>query len=125
VASVLIVDDEQLIRRGLGRMLASAGWSVMEAQHGQHALDVMGDRQPDVVLMDVDMPVMDGLEAMKRMRASSTLAAVPVVLMSGRFDGAWISSHAPDAPFLQKPFEKNEVLVLLEDALKSHPALLT
>ncbi|WP_243692082.1 response regulator [Caulobacter sp. BK020] len=79
---VLLVDDHPVNRKVVGVMLAPFGCVVVEAEHGQAALDRLETEAFDVVLMDVNMPVMDGLEATRRIRARSEWAALPVIALT-------------------------------------------
>ena len=66
--TVLIVEDDDAIRTGVAWALADAGYSVIEAEHGQAALDHIAANRPDLILMDMRMPVMDGVEFVRRYR---------------------------------------------------------
>jgi CheY-like chemotaxis protein len=66
---VLVVDDEQDVRLVLGDFLASRGYDVTQAQRGAEALTLLERMRPDVVLLDVFMPGMDGMETLRRIRA--------------------------------------------------------
>jgi CheY-like chemotaxis protein len=79
---VLLVDDHPVNRKVVGVMLAPFGCVVVEAEHGQAALDRLETEAFDVVLMDVNMPVMDGLEATRRIRARPEWAALPVIALT-------------------------------------------
>ena len=82
-ARVLIVDDEGLTRMMIRRVLEDSGYRVLEAQDGQTATRLCDAEQPDLVLMDVRMPVMDGLMATEAIRALNRRDAdVPVVAMT-------------------------------------------
>lgn len=80
--SVLVVDDIPENRAMLSDGLRELGFEVREAANGKEALDRVFAAVPDLILMDVRMPVMDGLEATKRMRAIAGLAALPVIAVS-------------------------------------------
>ena len=82
-ARVLIVDDEGLTRMMIRRVLEDSGYRVLEAQDGQTATRLCDAEQPDLVLMDVRMPVMDGLTATEAIRALDRRDAdVPIVAMT-------------------------------------------
>ena len=79
---VLLVDDHPVNRKVVGVMLAPFGCVVVEAEHGQAALDRLETDRFDVVLMDVNMPVMDGLEATRRLRRDPRWAGLPVIALT-------------------------------------------
>jgi CheY-like chemotaxis protein len=112
---VLLVDDEHAIVEALGEILAWEGFTVRSAANGREALDVAALEPPDVILLDVMMPVMDGVETMHALQASAALRHVPVVLMSAAplppLDGV------PLAGRLQKPFDVGELRRAVEAAL--------
>jgi DNA-binding NtrC family response regulator len=101
---VLLVDDELALRRVLRRALERAGFDVVEAPNGMVASELAGQSAFDLVVTDVHMPVMDGLELLRWLAAKQP--AVPVVLMSGSFDvGAADAAGLLGAfHFLRKPF---------------------
>lgn len=82
--SILIVDDDEDTRRRIGVLLAKNGWTVAEAENGQAALVEVERNLPNVVLLDLNMPEMDGFTFLRRFRATPELAAVPVVVMTAR-----------------------------------------
>lgn len=79
---ILLVDDHPVNRKVVGVMLAPFGCVVVEAEHGQAALDRLETESFDVVLMDVNMPVMDGLEATRRIRARPDWAGLPIIALT-------------------------------------------
>jgi DNA-binding NarL/FixJ family response regulator len=87
VTSVLVVDDQELVRSGFRLILEAAGIDVLgEAGDGAPAVDLARDLVPDVVLMDVRMPGMDGIEATRRIRAGAAEEGPPRVLILTTFD---------------------------------------
>ena len=85
-AAVLVVDDEEEIRNVLRLMLTRAGYEVREAEDGETALDRIQDDAPDLILLDVLMPGMDGFEVCRRVRADSEAAHIPILMLSARTD---------------------------------------
>lgn len=79
---VLLVDDTPSFRTPVALMLKTAGFDVLTAGNGQQALESVRDRQPDLILLDVAMPVMDGIEFIRRLRADASLAQPPIVLLT-------------------------------------------
>jgi CheY-like chemotaxis protein len=111
---VLLVDDEDLILQALASAMETFGLEVTTARDGLEALDRFRDRRPDLVLMDLTMPRMDGREAFRAMHDLDP--SVPVVLSSGFTEQdsfQTLSGHQP-AGFIQKPYQ----IKALRDALQ-------
>ena len=111
VATVMIVDDSRPTRRILRRMLERDGYAIVEAEHGGQALELCRGTAPDLLLLDLDMPVMDGPEMLRRLRADDALADVPVMLLSARTRGQDVADGlrlgADD--YVRKPCEAVEL----------------
>ncbi len=80
--TVFLVEDNEMNRDMLTRRLTKKGYDVTTAEDGQEAVDKIGDVKPDIVLMDMSLPRMDGLEATRRIKAHPELGAVPVVVLT-------------------------------------------
>jgi putative two-component system response regulator len=83
---ILVVDDSESIRLLFHRLLASEGHEVVSAVDGVGALEAVAHHQPDVILLDVAMPQMDGLEVCRRLKADPTTRLTPIVLVTGQAD---------------------------------------
>ena len=79
---VLLVDDEVDFRELCKEYLTTAGYEVLQAENGAEAVDVAIDHRPDVIVMDIEMPVVGGLEAIQRLGADARTRAIPVILLS-------------------------------------------
>jgi two-component system KDP operon response regulator KdpE len=114
---VLVVDDEPQIRRFLETGLAGRGYAVTTAPDGQRALDALTMVQPDLMILDLAMPGIDGLAVLRRMREWTT---IPVIILSVRDDDAGkveaLDIGADD--YLVKPFSMNELLARIRVALR-------
>lgn len=122
--SVLVVDDSDIIRRMIIKTLRLAELpisTVHEAGNGREALDVMAESPVDVVLADINMPVMDGLEMIATMRGSETLSDVPVVVVSteGAESRVRELERLGIAAYLRKPFTPEQI----RDVLGRLPSL--
>ena len=116
---VLLVDDEANIRRMLGALLRSEGFTVTEAPNGNAALLLLDEADPDVVLLDLMMPPgPDGLETLTRMRDRGRSA--PVIMMSGKaqLTDAVRAVKLGAFQFLEKPLSPEGVLVTVRAALE-------
>jgi CheY-like chemotaxis protein len=85
---ILVVDDDASVRGGLSRLLRASGFLVTCAAGGEAALFRLGESTPDLVLLDLSMPQIDGLEVLRRIRADARTADVPVVMLSATSDAA-------------------------------------
>lgn len=112
---ILLVDDHRGLRDGLQFILESEGYRVTTAADGARALEAVSTEQPDLVLADLDMPVMAGDELLRRLRAA--LPALPVVIMSGAVRGAAAAKRAGADAYLAKPFCVGTMLSSLRQLL--------
>jgi two-component system KDP operon response regulator KdpE len=114
---VLVVDDEPQIRRALGTNLRARGYEVDLAASGEEALSLAAERHPDVVILDLGLPGIDGIEVVRGLRGWTS---VPIVVLSVREDEvdkvAALDAGADD--YVTKPFGMNELLARLRAALR-------
>jgi two-component system nitrogen regulation response regulator NtrX len=118
-ASVLIVDDEASIRESLRMILEFEGYRIEEAGTGVEALQIVRDRTPDAVLLDIRMPEMDGLEALRLMRERGY--DMPVVVLSGHADvpTAVEATRRGAFDFFEKPLQRDRVLLSIRNAVEA------
>jgi diguanylate cyclase (GGDEF)-like protein len=120
-ATILVVDDSAAVRRIIGRTLTQSGYRVMEAADGSAALDVCRIERPDLMLLDIDMPVMDGPATLREMRAVPELHSVPVLFLTARIGAddvaAGLDLGAQD--YLRKPCEPAELTARIARALRT------
>jgi two-component system, NtrC family, nitrogen regulation response regulator NtrX len=116
-ATILIVDDEKNILLTLKRALEVEGYLCEVAGGGQVAIDLLAAKPIDLVLMDVRMPDMDGLEALEKIRKTRQ---VPVIMMSGHgtIETAVKATHLGARDFLEKPIGRDRLLVAVRNALE-------
>jgi CheY-like chemotaxis protein len=120
---VLVVEDECLIRACLAEGLEDAGYQVDTAPNGAEALARIGERCPDAVLLDLLMPVMDGLEFLYQRYAQPRLAALPVVVLSAAGVPALRDATALRATaVLSKPIDLDVLSAVLEHVLRDSAA---
>jgi len=119
-STVLVVDDSRAIRAILRRTLEQAGYDVREAENGRVGIEVARDIEPDLVLLDVDMPVLDGHAALAEMSADPVLRQVPVLMLTARTGAedvaAGLRHGARD--YLRKPCEPVELTARIAGALR-------
>lgn len=116
--SVLIVDDEPAIRRLLRTSLASQAWRVTEARTGEMALRMAAEAVPDVVVLDLGLPDIDGVEVLRHMQQAHP--SLPVVILSVRDDerGKVAALEAGADDYVTKPFSMAELEVRMRNALR-------
>ncbi len=117
---VLIVEDDQDIVDVLRRTLRAEGYEVRAATDGPEALEDLDDFAPDLVVLDLGLPGMDGMEVCNRIRETSE---VPVLMLTARADPedrvAGLDTGADD--YLVKPFDRSELLARIRALLRRHP----
>jgi len=125
VATVMVVDDSLTVRKITGRLLEREGYQVMTAKDGIDALEQMKNRLPELMLVDIEMPRMDGFELTMHVRQDARSAAVPIVIISSRT----ADKHRSRAQqigvnaFLGKPFQEAELLAQLTRYVPHHEEL--
>ncbi len=117
--TVMVVDDSLTVRRVSARLLERAGYLVTQAKDGVEALAMMTTSMPDALLLDVEMPRMDGFELIRRVRADARLQHLPIVVITSR-TAERHRNHAAELQvqgYLGKPFREEELLQLLQNLL--------
>jgi DNA-binding response OmpR family regulator len=116
---VLIVDDEDLTRQMIAMFMKMDGYDTAEAEDGVDALEKVAKRQPDAIILDVMMPIMDGITMCKQLRSNPATASIPVLMLSGRSQlGA--EEEGLDAganAYMKKPMEPKEMMTVLREIM--------
>jgi len=123
VKRVLVVDDEGDIRLLARLILEHNGYEVLEAASGQAALDLLKREEPDLILLDVRMPEMDGWAVLAQISDDERLRDLPVIALSAHSDATSLQ-RAQDlgcAGFVAKPFRMPELLEKVREATASPP----
>lgn len=121
--TVMVVDDSLTVRKVLDRMLAREGYQVLVAKDGIEALEQLTEMVPDVMLIDIEMPRLDGFDLTRNIRADQRLNAVPIIMISSR-TAEKHRQYAADIGvnhFVGKPFQEEAVLELVASLLKPAP----
>ncbi|MEZ4591971.1 MAG: response regulator [Chloroflexota bacterium] len=124
--SILLVDDEPNLRELLRHMLEIGGYAVTEAGDGHEALDQLAEMTPDLMILDVMMPYLDGVSLCKQLRASAEFANLPIVMLSGKTQYRAVQEGlaAGANRYLCKPITVDELIQTVREVL-SAPAALT
>jgi len=119
---VLIVDDEFGLAEMAADLLTILGYNVTTAINGRLGLAALEHMRPDVILLDVMMPVMSGPEVVRALKKNPDLATIPIIMMSAAGAEAIPDDIAPlMAAFLHKPFSFDELTAALDTALATRP----
>ncbi|MEO7937836.1 MAG: response regulator [Burkholderiaceae bacterium] len=118
--AVLLVDDDEFQHKLLRRLMMDAGCDLISALTGADALAAIRNRRPDLILMDVQLPDVDGIELTRSIRASERFAAIPVLMLTGQSDKNVVvqSIKAGASGFLVKPFNKDLLLTKISAILE-------
>lgn len=115
---ILIVDDSRTSRRILNNLLTENGYEVVEAENGELGVQKYKEETPDLVTMDITMPVLDGLEALKGIKAYDSGAKVIMVTAAGQESKVMEAVKHGAAEFITKPFEKEKILETIRKVLQ-------
>ncbi len=122
MSNVLIVEDNPVNRELLRELLETRGHSVTEACNGQEALDMLGKSHPDILLIDLDMPVLDGFATVRRIRENPALASMPVLAVTAyamQGDREKVLASGFDG-YLSKPIQSGVLFEELNRLLRKH-----
>jgi len=114
---VMVVDDSVTVRKVTSRLLERQGMDVLVAKDGIEAVALLQEQRPDIMLLDIEMPRMDGFEVARQVRHDDRLSKLPIVMISSR-TGEKHKEHASELgvdKFLGKPFQENELLATIDE----------
>ncbi len=109
---VLIVDDDESVREYVRVNLEAEGYEVREAGSADEGLEALGERSPDLILLDVMMPQVDGWETLRRIQEHTGVGAIPVIMFSGKVDEESAAEAASRGAhgFIGKPFDPRSLI---------------
>ncbi len=119
VRTVMVVDDSVTVRKVTSRIIERQGWDVMLAKDGVDAVSQLQDSYPDVVLLDIEMPKMDGFEVLRTVRRDERLKELPIIIITSR-TGEKHKQQAKELgvnEYLGKPFQEEVLLSTIEEVL--------
>ncbi|MBI3902621.1 MAG: response regulator [Nitrosomonadales bacterium] len=120
---ILVVDDDEFQRKIISRLLEAENYHLIFANNGVQALGVLRKTQPAVILMDVLMPDMDGMEATRRLKRVNQFAKTPVIMITGNSEAQVVRDciKAGASDFVVKPFDRNTLLAKIKHVLDTMP----
>jgi two-component system cell cycle response regulator DivK len=116
---ILVIEDQEDNRIILRDLLTSVGFEVIEALNGQEGVDMAGAQQPDLILMDIQLPVLDGYEATRRIKGDPALASIPIIAVTSYAlsgDEAKAKAAGCDG-YVTKPFSPRLLLAKVREIL--------
>ena len=113
---ILVVDDEENIRKLLEARLKANQYLVITASTGAEALEKAESEAPDLILLDIMMPELDGLEVLRKLKSKFETSSIPVIMLTGKMDtGTIFNAQELEAKdYIIKPFEPQELLDLIK-----------
>jgi two-component system cell cycle response regulator DivK len=117
---ILVVEDQPDNRQIVRDMLADTGYEITEAENGQEALAAISKQRPDLILMDIQLPVMDGYAATRRIKADSALKSIPVIAVTS-YALSGEEKKAREAgcdDYVPKPYSPRQLLAKIRQYLK-------
>jgi len=120
-AKILVVDDEKDLVSTVEYRLKFSNCQVVTANNGQEGLDMAASEKPDLILLDTSMPVMNGHEMLKQLRANADLKHIPVIMLTAISSPQDIAAASAFGitDYVTKPFDFTELMAKVESALKA------
>jgi CheY-like chemotaxis protein len=119
--TILVVDDDEIQRIILNKLLTAKNYNLLFAKDGLEALNVLKSKQPDLILMDIMMPNLNGVEATRRLKTIPEFAGTPVIMITGKSEGEVVvdCKKAGAFDFVVKPYAHATLLAKIDSALKA------
>lgn len=120
MTTVLLVDDSLTTRKMISELLIKQGFEVESASDGIQALEVLPNMNPDLIILDIIMPKMNGYEVCRTIKSNPETKNVPVIICSSKsedFDRYWAIKQGADA-YIAKPFKEKELIDTIKQFLK-------
>lgn len=121
---ILVVDDEEILRFLLATKLEEEGFAVQTAKNGYECLEVLQKFHPDLIILDINMPMMDGIETTKEIRKIKAFEKTPIIFLTGvgSIDSLRVGFEAGGDEYLNKPINADELLIRIHAMLRMHRA---
>ena len=119
MTKILVVEDQEDNRQILRDLLASVDYEMVEAENGQEALTAVTEHKPDLILMDIQLPILDGYEATRRIKADPALRSIPIIAVTSyALSGDESKARAAGCDdFIPKPYSPRQLLAKVRQYL--------
>ena len=120
--NVMVVEDNEKNRKLMRVVLKAKGYNVIEAETGEEALNILRNQKPDIILMDIQLPGIDGITLIKQIKATTTLKDIPIIAVTAyamKGDEEKIMEAGCDA-YVSKPINTQELPLIVEKYIKKH-----
>ncbi len=116
---ILVVDDQPAITSALNDLLSNSNFVVEIASNGQMAIDLAKEKKPDLILMDIMMPIKTGIEATRELRAEKDFKEIPIIFITARGQAGdeKTAREAGGSGFIYKPFSPKKILQTVQEIL--------
>lgn len=116
---VLLVDDSLMIHRVVGQILTDAGYKVLKAHNGRKGCEMAKTWKPDLIIMDIEMPEMNGIEAAALIKSDPEISTIPTVILTslGSEEDIKLASDTGAEGFLNKPVSRDDLLSTIKNLL--------
>ena len=114
--TILVVDDEAELRNVLVMRLSNSGYETIEAGNGKDAINIAKEKKPDLIILDIMMPDMDGMSASQQLKDNESTKDIPIIFLTGLQDkDSEQTDHlSGDNIIFAKPYNSNELLVVVK-----------
>ena len=121
--NILVAEDEAVQRSFLEVVLSTVGYSITLVRNGKEALEHLRDHTPDLIILDINMPYMSGIEICSRVKAVRRLRHVPVIILTAQDDARTetTATFSKADAFVGKPFKNAHLVAVVEDLLEKSP----
>ena len=120
IPKILVVDDEENIRALVRFNLEKTGYQVIEASNGKNALEIIAEDRPDLIILDLMLPVIDGLDVCRKLKGSLITSAIPIIMLTAKSDEVdrVIGLELGADDYLTKPFGPRELIARIKAVLR-------
>jgi CheY-like chemotaxis protein len=119
IATILVAEDHLDSRDALRALLEAFGYQVLEAVNGRQAIDIALEKRPDLILMDIMMPELDGFEATRELRRHAITSATPIIAVTAMEGAHHLAMQAGASDFVRKPVDIRGLVAKVHDWLDS------